>query len=47
MDAATKGVFAPLVAGGGKASAATLSTTVKCLVANAGKPQAIPATGGI
>jgi hypothetical protein len=47
VDASAKSVLSPLVAGGGRASAATLATTVKCLVANAAKPQAIPATGGI
>jgi hypothetical protein len=47
VDAAAKGIFAPLVAGGGKASQGTIATTVKCLVTNASKPQAIPATGGI
>ena len=44
-----KSTLAPLVQGGGKASAGTATTTVKCPVVNAAKPQSVPVpvTGGI
>ncbi len=38
--------FAPLVGGGGRASAAGAGTTVKCLIANASAPVVVPETGG-
>lgn len=47
VEASAKDVFAPLVAGGGRASAGTVATTVKCVIVNAAKPQPVPATGGI
>lgn len=49
VDDAARGIFAPLVAGGGKASAGTVQVTVKCAVINAAKPQSVPvpAAGGI
>jgi hypothetical protein len=46
VDAAARSIFAPLVQGGGRASAATAATTVRCAVVNAAKPLAVPATGG-
>jgi len=47
VEAAAKSVFAPLAHGGGRASAATSSTTVTCAVINAQKPVSVPATGGV
>ncbi len=49
VDASAKSTLAPLVQGGGKASAGTATTTVKCPVVNAAKPQSVPVpvTGGI
>jgi hypothetical protein len=47
VDAAAKAAFAPLVHQGGKAATPAATTAVKCLVVNAGRPQAVPATGGL
>jgi hypothetical protein len=47
VDAAARAVLAPLVQQGGRAAAGSVTTTVKCLIANAARPQAIPATGGL
>lgn len=47
VDAATFAAFKPLVHQGGKATAATVATSVTCTIANAAKPQAVPATGGL
>ena len=38
--------FEALVAGGGHASVASFSTSVKCTVTNSAKPQAVPESGG-
>ncbi len=46
VQAAVDSSFQALVAGGGKASAANASTTVKCAVVNAGKPVVVPEAGG-
>ena len=47
VDATAKALFAPLQQGGGRASVPSATTTVKCPVINAAKPQAVPATGGL
>jgi hypothetical protein len=46
VDAAAKGILKPLTQGGGRASAPTASTMVKCAIISGGKPAAVPATGG-
>ena len=46
-DTAAKGILGTLGQGGGRASAPSASTTVKCAVINAAKPQPVPAVGGI
>jgi hypothetical protein len=45
--AAAKAVFAPLAQQGGRAATASAKTTVSCLVTNAARPLAVPATGGL
>lgn len=47
VDGAARNIFGTLVLGGGRASAPTASTTVKCAVVNAAKPLAVPAAGGL
>jgi len=47
VEIAARGIFGTLVQGGGRASALSASTTVKCAVINASKPQPVPATGGL
>jgi len=47
VDASAKSIFTPLSKGGGRANASSASTTVKCAVVNASKPQAVPTTGGV
>ncbi len=47
VAAAARAVLAPLVAQGGHAGAPAVTTTVKCLVVNAARPLAVPATGGL
>ncbi len=47
VQAAAQAVFAPLVEQGGRAAANSVTTTVKCAVVNAARPQAVPATGGL
>lgn len=47
VDAAARAVLAPLVEQGGLASAPGATTTVRCLVVNAGRPAPVPATGGL
>ena len=45
--AAAKAVFAPLAEQGGRAATASAKTTVSCMVTNAARPLAVPATGGL
>jgi hypothetical protein len=47
VQTAARAVFAPLVEQGGRAATNTVTTTVKCAVVNAARPQAVPATGGL
>ena len=47
VEAAARSILGPLVQGGGRASAPSATTTVKCAVINAAKPQPVPATGGL
>jgi hypothetical protein len=47
IDAAAKAVAAPLLEQGGRAAAPSTTTTVRCIVTNAGRPLAVPATGGL
>lgn len=47
VEAAAKAAAAPLIEQGGRASANTAATTVRCLVVNASRPAAVPATGGL
>jgi hypothetical protein len=47
IEAAARGIFGTLALGGGRASAQAASTTVKCAVINAAKPQPVPAVGGL
>jgi hypothetical protein len=44
---AAKSVFAPLAQQGGRAAAESAKTTVSCMVTNAARPLAVPATGGL
>jgi hypothetical protein len=46
VQASAQSIFSTLVMGGGKASAASAQTTVKCRIVNASKPLPVPATGG-
>jgi hypothetical protein len=46
VDAAARMLLGTLQQGGGRASAATASTTVKCAITNAARPVSVPATGG-
>jgi len=46
VQAAVDSSFQALVAGGGKASAPTATTTVKCSIVHASKPIVVPETGG-
>jgi hypothetical protein len=45
VDAAAKGVLAPLLKGGGRATVAAVETTVKCSVVSAAKPVPVPSGG--
>ena len=47
VQAAAKSVLAPLVEQGGRAASPSVTTTVRCAVVNAARPQAVPATGGL
>jgi hypothetical protein len=47
VQAAARAVFAPLAEQGGRTSSQSVTTTVKCTVVNAARPQAVPATGGL
>lgn len=47
VQAGADTTFEALVAGGGKASVPSLGTTVKCVVTNSAKPQAVPESGGV
>ncbi|MEZ4312431.1 MAG: hypothetical protein R3F14_30755 [Polyangiaceae bacterium] len=47
VDAAARGLAATLIGGGGRASSPTAATVVRCVVVNAAKPIAVPASGGI
>jgi len=47
VDKAAKEIFATLLLGGGRASAKTAGTIVKCAVVNAARPQPVPAVGGL
>jgi hypothetical protein len=46
VESGVKTLFGTLVAGGGRASAPSATTTVQCSVTNASPPEAVPATGG-
>jgi hypothetical protein len=45
IDASAQRVFLPLAMGGGRASSPSATTTVKCVVTNASKPQPVPVGG--
>jgi hypothetical protein len=47
VDAEVKARVGLLAQNGGRASAGSAQTTVRCLVVNAAKPQAVPASGGL
>jgi hypothetical protein len=47
VQAAALTVMAPLIEQGGRAGAPTVTTTVRCAVVSAARPQAVPATGGL
>lgn len=47
VDQAARTVLAPLIEQGGRATAANVTTTVRCLVVNAARPAPVPATGGL
>jgi hypothetical protein len=47
VDAAARAVLAPLLEQGGRATAPSVTTTVRCLVVNAARPVPVPATGGL
>lgn len=47
IDEAAKTLAASLISGGGRAGAPTAATVVRCVVVNAAKPVAVPASGGI
>ncbi len=47
IDGAARAIFSTLLLGGGRASAPSASTTVKCAVVNAAKPQPVPSVGGL
>jgi hypothetical protein len=47
VQAAAVAVLAPLVEQGGRATANSVTTTVRCAVVNAARPLAVPATGGL
>jgi hypothetical protein len=47
VQAAARTVFAPLLGHGGKASAPSTTLVVRCAIANAARPGAVPATGGL
>ncbi|AKT39784.1 hypothetical protein [Chondromyces crocatus] len=47
VDAAARQIATPLILGGGRASAQSATTTVKCPVTHAAKPRPVPAVGGI
>jgi hypothetical protein len=47
VEAAARAVLTPLIEQGGRAAATSVTTTVKCAVVNAARPQAVPATGGL
>jgi hypothetical protein len=47
VQAAAQALLAPLAEQGGRAGAPTVTTTVRCAVVNAARPQAVPATGGL
>jgi len=47
VDAAARALLGPLVEQGGRAAAPGAATAVKCLVVNAARPAAVPATGGL
>lgn len=46
VDAGARTLIGALVAGGGRASAPSATTTVRCPVTNASAPEPVPATGG-
>ena len=47
VDAAAKTMASTLISGGGRAATQTAATIVRCVVVNAAKPVAVPASGGI
>lgn len=47
IDLSARDIFSTLALGGGRSSTQNAMTTVKCAVVNAGKPQPVPATGGL
>ncbi|MBK8254547.1 MAG: hypothetical protein IPK82_18005 [Polyangiaceae bacterium] len=47
VDQAAKSLAATLIGGGGRAASSTAATIVRCVVVNANKPIAVPASGGI
>lgn len=47
VDGAAKALASTLIGGGGRAAAQTAGTVVRCVVVNAGKPIAVPSSGGI
>lgn len=47
VDSAAKLLAASLISGGGRAASPTGATVVRCVIVNAAKPVAVPASGGI
>lgn len=47
VDAAARSLGSSLFSGGGRAATSTAATVVRCVVVNANKPLAVPASGGI
>lgn len=47
VQTAARAVLAPLVEQGGRAASPGVTTTVRCAIVNAARPQAVPATGGL
>lgn len=47
VQVGAESTFGPLQTGGGRASAPSAQTTVKCTIVNAQKPRPVPETGGV
>jgi hypothetical protein len=47
VQTAARAVMEPLIEQGGRAGSPSVTTTVRCAVVNAARPQAVPATGGL